>query len=392
MAKKNPQAVELAHSHIGASSMERWQSCAGSVRMSRGLPTVESAYAAEGTKAHALAQQILDCELAGQPFAYEQDGIDPEMLEAVMVYVKEVLSNAKGNEVLVEKRCDLSQIHPGLFGTCDNITFVKATKTLVVRDYKHGAGIPVDIHENKQLRFYGLGALLSTDFPCEKVQLTIVQPRCHHPEGPVRSETIPSLEILEFAEELKNAALATERPDAPLVPGDHCRFCPAAGVCPAIRSRAQELAKIEFSEIAEGNGHSFSMDELSKALAFVPIVKAWAENVDSFAYTQAQKGVKIPGYKLVAKRPIRKWTDESEVAKFVEREFTPTFVKQLYEDTPLKSVAQMEKVVNKTHWPKFAPLISKISSGEALVPESDKRPEVKILDAKQEFDQLEILD
>lgn len=388
MAKKAVTSG-AAHSHIGASSMERWATCPGSIRMSRGLKSVESKYAAEGTAAHDLAKMILDCELAGQPFAYDQDGIDPEMLEPVMVYVKEVLSDAKGNDVLIEERCDLSQVHPGLFGTCDNITFVKAAKLLKVRDYKHGSGIPVEVKGNKQLRYYGLAALLSTDFPCEVVELTIVQPRVNHPQGPIRSERISSLELLEFAEELKNAALATERPDAPVVPGDHCRFCPAAGICPALRTKAQDLAKLEFSDVAE---HSVSTDELAKALEWVPIVKQWAENVDRFAYTKAQQGVKIPGYKLVAKRAIRKWTDEKDVAKFLEREFTSATLRSLYEDPPLKSVAQMEKTLHATQFPKLAPYISKISSGEALVPESDPRPEVKILDAKTEFDQLELID
>lgn len=369
--------------------MERWATCPGSVRMSRGLRGAESKYAAEGTAAHDLAKTILECELAGQPFAYDNSDIDPEMLEPVMVYVKEVLSDAKGNDVLIEERCDLSQVHPGLFGTCDNVTFVKADKVLKVRDYKHGSGIPVEVKGNKQLRYYGLAALLSTDFPCETVELTIVQPRVNHPQGPIRSERISSLELLEFAEELKNAALATERPDAPIVAGDHCRFCPAAGICPALRSKAQDMARLDFSEVSE---QPLSIDELAKALEWVPVLKQWAENVDRHAYSLAQKGTKIPGFKLVAKRGIRKWSDEKEVGRFLEREFTPTTLRSLYEDPAMKSVAQMEKTLHPNQWPKLLPYIVKISSGEALVPESDPRPEVKILDAKTEFDQLELID
>src|SRR4051812_18337892 len=277
MAKKEVTSG-AAHSHIGASSIERWATCPGSVRMSRGLKSVESKYAAEGTAAHDLAKTILECELAGQPFAYDQEGIDPEMLEPVMVYVKEVLSDAKGNKVFIEERCDLSQVHPGLFGTCDNITLIKEKKLLKVRDYKHGSGIPVEVKGNKQLRYYGLAALLSVDdFPCETVELAIVQPRVNHPQGPIRSERISSLELLDFAGELKDAALATERPDAPLVPGDHCRFCPAAGICPALRNKAQEMARLDFSDVPE---QSLSTDDLAKALEWVPIVKQWAENVD----------------------------------------------------------------------------------------------------------------
>lgn len=146
---------------------------------------------------------------------------------------------------------------------------------------------------------------------------------------------------------------------------------------------------MEFSDVAS---EPISTDDLAKALEWVPIVKQWAENVNHVAYVKAQQGIKIPGYKLVAKRATRSWTDEKEVAKFLEREFTPTTLRSLYEDPALKSVAQMEKTLHKNQFPKLAPFISKISSGESLVPESDPRPEVKILEAKQEFDLLELID
>ncbi len=379
-----------AHSPLGASSAERWFSCPGSIRLSKGIKGVESSYAMEGTKAHELAARILECELAGQPWG--DDDVDPEMLAAVMVYVKEVLSDAKGNTVLIEQRGDLSQLHPGMFGTCDNITFVKKDKLLKVRDYKHGQGIPVDAVGNLQMRFYGLAALFSTDFPCEEVELTIVQPRCAHPDGPIRSERISSLELMDFAGELKEAAVRTEDPNAPLNPGDHCRFCPAAGICPEIKNKAQAIAKKEFSQSVEGNGHSYDVQDLSKTLEWVPILKTWLESVHEFAYAQAQKGVKIPGWKLVAKRATRKWINEKDAEAALRAEFTDTTCRDFFDPPTLKSVAQLEKVIHEKHWPKVVPLISNISSGEALVPESDKRPAIQILDAKSEFEQLSLID
>ncbi len=365
-----------AHSPIGASSMSRWAECPGSIRLSKGLKTVESSYAMEGTKAHELAARILECELAGQPWG--DDDVDPEMLEAVQVYVKEVLSNAKGNTVLIEHRGDLNQIHPGLFGTCDNITFVKKEKLLICRDYKHGAGIAVDVKNNSQLKYYSLMALLSTDFPCEEVQMTIVQPRCAHPDGPIRSERISSLELMDFAGELKEAAVRTEDPNAPLVPGDHCRFCPAAGICPEISKQAQLQAVKDFSEVS--NGHSYDVKELAKTLNWLPILKTWLESVHEFAYAQAQKGVKIPGWKLVAKQARRKWIDEKAAEAALRREFTDTAVREFFDPPTLKSVAQLEKVIHEKHWPKVVPLISNVSTGDVLVPESDKRPPIVNLD------------
>ena len=41
-----------AHSRLGASTSERWFNCPASVRLSDGIPSRESPYAAEGTLAH----------------------------------------------------------------------------------------------------------------------------------------------------------------------------------------------------------------------------------------------------------------------------------------------------------------------------------------------------
>jgi hypothetical protein len=68
------------HSRIGASSMHRWATCPGSVRLSKDMPNISSSYAEEGTRAHELAELIL----TGKDVPGD---VDPEMLEAVMVYV-----------------------------------------------------------------------------------------------------------------------------------------------------------------------------------------------------------------------------------------------------------------------------------------------------------------
>ena len=49
--------------------------------------------------------------------------------------------------------------------------------------------------------------------------------------------------------ELIDYAKATEDPHAPLVPGDHCRFCPAggAGICPALKDKANAVAAQVFA-------------------------------------------------------------------------------------------------------------------------------------------------
>ena len=145
-----------AHSKLGASGMYRWARCPGSVALVEklALPIFTSSYAAEGSDAHALAALCLTKN--HNPGFYIGKTISPEgrkftvteeMAEAVQVYVDAVDAvipdTSGGYEVQIEKRFDLSAVHPGCFGTADAVVWHAFSKTLYVFDYKHGAGVIV---------------------------------------------------------------------------------------------------------------------------------------------------------------------------------------------------------------------------------------------------------
>ena len=123
----------------------------------------------------------------------------------------------------------------------------QAIGRLSVIDLKYGAGVPVEVEDNPQLLYYGLGALLANkQWKPHEVEVVIVQPRCPHPDGPVRSQVLQVVDLLEFAADLVEAVKRTEEASeqhatldtlnwmrAYLNPGDHCRWCPAAAICPS---------------------------------------------------------------------------------------------------------------------------------------------------------------
>lgn len=363
----------LAHSKLGASSMSRWSACPGSVRQSAALKNVGSKYAQEGTDAHTLAAFCVENGFADPIEKVDRDGatifVTPDMAEAVTVYVDYVKSLCmKAVTKYVEQRFDLSDVHDGCFGTADCVIWNSDTKLLEVIDYKHGAGIPVEVEGNPQLQYYGLGALLSLALPARQVRLTIVQPRCEHPDGPIRSWDIDALDLLDFRTDLKDYALATEDPKAALITGDHCRFCPAAKnfpICPALDDARKQVAVLEFSPVL-----SYDPEQLRKALDLRDTLKAWIKGVDEFAYAEAEAGRCPPGYKLVEKRATRKWANDSTAAdELLKNELDEDRIF----DRTLKSPAQIEKLVGKKIFVAFADLTVKESSGRTLVPESDKR-------------------
>lgn len=382
-----------AHSTLGASTAERWTSCPASVRLSEGIQSKSSSYAEEGTRAHEVA--AIRLQTGGWPHA----DVTEEMLEAVRIYIgyiEDLKSRAAMYdlkwELMVEQRLDLSSVHPLMFGTADAVFYTPETKHLEVIDYKHGAGIPVDVKENLQLQYYGLGALLKLNRPVEKVTLTIVQPRCNHPDGPVRSWEMHAFDMLDLAANLKAYADKTEDPKAAIVPGDWCRFCPAAAVCPKLAQTAQEAARDQFKEIQvlpDANGNrpiGYSAGDLAVTLTKLDMIEDWAKSVREFAYSMAMRGDTIPGFKLVAKQARRKWHTYVGAETLAEKFGGSTL---RFTETELRSPADVEKLLDKEQKKELNSFLEKVSSGLALVPETDKRPAANLRDAKSDFASIE---
>ena len=352
------EIIKAAHSELGASSYDRWKNCPGSVALCRDLPKKTSVYAEEGTMAHDVAAKALE--------GFELQSVSEEMWEAVNVYLAHINSVREQGPSFeaIEQKLDLSEYHHKLFGTADYVCYFADTKVLHVIDYKHGAGVAVEVNENEQLMYYGLGALHANKFPIKKIVLTIVQPRCYHEKGPVRSWETDAMTMLEYSAQLIADAEATEKADAPLQTGDHCRWCNAQGVCPKMHSKAIATAQNVF-----GNTVNYDPMKLSETLMALDQIEAWAKSVRSFAYSEAEAGRIPPGFKLVDKRAMRKWKDDADFGTL------PLHENDMYE-RKLKSPASIEKMLEKSAKPLIEALTVKESSGKNLVPENDTRQSI----------------
>lgn len=372
--------TEKLHSKIGASGMHRWAECPGSVRLSAGITAPSSFYAAEGTVAHDLAEACLTSKVPADTYlgtVRVRDGheiaITEEMCDAVDFYCNEirgVLSPGE-DQLYVEHKFDLSAIHKGLFGTADAVTWHPGERVLQVFDFKYGAGVMVDVTDNPQLKYYGLGALLTLKLPATKVVLHIIQPRIESEAGRHRFQVIDAIDMLDFKVDLIQFAKATEDPNAALKSGEHCKFCPAAGVCPLLHEQALAAAQTVFSPAAP-----YDPAKLAEALRLAPTLKAWASSVTEFAYAEAEQGRCPPGYKLVAKRANRKWRDEPAAIRALTQ--AGLGEPELYGEPSLKSPAAIEKQLGKKEFATVAgEFVVTESSGHTLAPLDDKRPPVK---------------
>lgn len=378
---------ERAHSKLGASSTEKWFSCPASIRMEADIPEPpESPYAREGTVAHELAEHCMVEGIYGKDMIGEEfQGftVNEEMAEAVDIYIKFIEKvGGDGKQLYLEERFTLDHIDSELFGTNDACV-AEPFGTLYVIDFKYGKGIPVEAHENKQLMYYAIGAARGGDY--KDVELVIVQPRCEHPEGPIRRSRISMQRLEEFEKELKEAVDATRQPDAPLVPSEKgCKWCKAKATCPALKSKALEVAKADFDdndEIVLPNPNELNGEELAKVLKYSKLIGDWIKTVEAHAHARAERGTPLKGYKLVNKRSNRKWINEQKTIELC----ADLWGEDVFQPKKLKTPAQLQKIIGKEEVDR---LTTKPHTGTVLVSESDKRKAIdpsSILDFQDEI-------
>lgn len=395
-AMSRQQMENNTHARLSASSAARWLACPGSVQLSEGMPNVTSFPAAEGTFAHEIAAKCLSAPpgtLAAKADYYVNrratiDGheitCDEEMAEAVQEYVDEVrryIDEDTNCSHWVEHAFTpaLKKLHPDFGGTADACVYRHDDKVLRVYDYKHGSGVWVNVVENKQLKYYALGALLELQRPAETVEVAIVQPRHHGAGETIRVWTFDAVELVDYAADLIDAAHLTNSFDAPLNAGqEQCKWCPAAPKCPELEKYSMALVAKDFdvqSPVA------IEPEKLSAALDMIPLLEARISQIREYAYHEAAAGRPPPGYKLVDKRAMRRWTNDEQVEAWLESICTPAGLEEAHTPPKLRSVAQIEKLMKKEEYGKTTipeELVSKTSSGYNLVPESDKRPPAQL--------------
>lgn len=385
--------------------------CPGSVALSEGLPDRTTIYAQEGTAAHDLGERVLrtpgdsaDAHIGEIITVDRRDGnadeieVTEEMAEAVQVYVDFVRaavyrpSHTKPligcvGALYLEREFSLEKLDPptDMFGTSDAIIWHSQEAHLHVVDYKHGKGVAVDVVGNKQLAYYALGAMLALEVLPDTITMTIVQPRAAHRDGRTRSHTITFEELKAFKHTLFEAAEETQKPNAALVPGDHCRFCKAAAICPAIKAKAVEVAQSEFTAFTPPAPATLSRQDLLTVLGAADLLTDWVKAVEAHAFGLLEQGEELEGWKLVEKRATRKWVDEAEVARLLEEKHG---VKDAAFTLKLKSPAQVEALLKSRKEKldeELAQQITKQSSGVKMARDTDPRP-AELPSAQTDFD------
>ena len=366
--------IDLTHSPLGASGMDRWQACPGSaylVTQHKLVEAEEPGFRVDGSVAHAGAAACLESgadawEIIGNTFDIDGQhrAFTGEMADAVQVYLDFCRSiTQEGDEVFVEHHFEDPDVHPLFRGTVDYA--VLSGDCLRIVDYKHGCGVFVDV-KKAQTKYYAAGMLRHPDaVNVDAVERTIVQPRIPWaPGGPIRSVMGSADEIQTWQTAELVPAMHQAQHDKSLNMGEHCRFCPAMLVCPATSATYRAMASADDVLV------HMSDQTLDQEYAMTTAVRMRIKKIEEEAFRRVACGHELASCKLVQQKADRVFKDGAE------DRFKAELGQAAYAAPKLLSPAQMEKV-NGDAKKLVAEWAYKPDTGFTLAPRADSRAEVK---------------
>lgn len=418
------------HARLSPSDASRWAHCTAAIGFEEEhrseLPKDdETIYNIEGTIAHDYAEKVLLGEMKlleipengalttwkGKPFQLGADFRD-----AVAIYVQTcrlIEAETEGMEPFVEARVPL-HYQKDEKGTMD---FAMVSEDRIrVRDYKHGAGIYVEVVENEQLAIYALSFaewLQDEGFydfdPDTEIEIGIVQPR-HREWSSDHLWVLTLADLRAFCEDITAAVeIVREGLDTKFDPGKACKWCKAKAICEARLDflanglpAAEEGDQARFLEempetdgdtaedrLEECFGGSIDPATLVKIFENKKGIITFLSDVEEYLEARATDGKPIPGTKLVMGREgNRKWVDEDSVKTMLRNQ---GFKKSEYVKESVVTITQAEKLlgdkvnVKKKKNPELSPklarrfhedLISRSPAKKVLALAGDHRPAV----------------
>jgi hypothetical protein len=343
---------------VGGSTAKRVISCPASIDLVAKMPKLPSSkFADEGTLLHDAISQILDCKATPESvigMVYEGIELTQELYDDKILVALAALDEIdpdKQMEFAVESSVNFGDLLLGVFGSADLLG--RIGNRAIVLDWKFGNGVAVEATENYQGMFYAAAAMRTLDTEwvfdgVEEIEIIIVQPPM------VKRWVTTPKRIAEFEFDL---IAAVNGPRTKMQTGEHCRWCAAKPTCPMVTGAVDRALKTALVRV--------DATQISDYLSQIELLESWIDSVRVLAHDMLENNVRVPGWKLVAKRGTRQWVNDDAPVKLLGD--------KAYE-SKLISVAQAEKIIGKKNFPSDVAI--SVSSGSTLAADSDPRPAV----------------
>lgn len=366
----------MQHSRdYSASASARWLNCPGSVVAVRGYQNRGSGAALEGSCAHqlgdiGLSNELTEEELKGYLGKSLSDApdivIDKDMITYIQGYIDYCRSFS--GDHFIEVKVSYENLVIGGFGTSDFIAIDSVNKNIICVDLKYGKGVEVSAENNSQAQLYACGVVNEYQFiygfdESWTVEMHIYQPRINN----FSEWAISFNDLLEFGEFVKKRVALTNLDNAPFNPSTKaCQWCAHKADCTALFKHTEKIISSQFEDLDMPSPDTVNVELV---LSNKTLIESWLKAVQQNAFDKLKNGEEVKGYKLVAGRSSRKWSDESEAFDMLIKHYD----REEIENRKLITVAQAEKLAGKAKFTEYGELVIKSEGAPTIAPESDKR-------------------
>lgn len=377
------------HCKNSPSASHRWMVCTASPSLidELGIVSQPSQQAMIGTAVHSIIEQCLkDAKLSQWDFVgktVEDIRVSKDMIEDATValdYVRQLTASMDEYKLFSELYVDLSYMGISGFegGTCDVAVISKDTLDII--DYKNGSCYVSEVC-NPQLMIYAVGLIHKFNLTGGIVRLTIIQPNSYGEA--VRTYQTLVADIDRWRSTVLIPKLHEIDNDPHFVPAEAvCKYCPAAGMCTALKTKLEHEAMMEFSNTLPAET-SLTTEQKCKIIRYADDIRAFLDSV-----TASVKNEMIAGstkydnvLKLVRKNTKRRFI--ADVADPVMSPLTDYLTEEDIYEPKLKSISAIEKILkSKADKKTVQDIMSKVTEkpeGElevALV--DDKREKIEV--------------
>ena len=292
------------HARYSPSSFAYREICAGFINREDSGPAAE-----EGTKIHKAVETGKLDDLTDE---------QRQCAEMCLRFVTDQEAVFRPEQVLTEHKVSICD---GLtFGTADRVA-VNGPRALLF-DYKFGRNSVPDAEVNPQMQAYAVG--IFEKFPVvDEVKVFILIPRRDEICSAVyHRSALDSLRL-----RVQTIIARCEVPEPELRPTDHCLYCAAQGICPALHKHALTIAAGYEDELKlPDEFHPSRITDpttMSRALTVARVMEKWCESVKHHALQMRLEGQEIPGHELRTRAGTRKINDPLAAWAAVRERLSP---------------------------------------------------------------------
>jgi len=296
------------HSKLPPSSAARRMACPGSRALEERYGRKEESEASrEGTKAHEVAARYLrESDIVG---LFQPEGYTEEMYEGARIYEKAVRRFCNLEDLHIEERVDISNVHPDMWGTPD--AWCVQGPNVHVFDYKFGY-TPVEAFENWQLIAYACGIV--KDHPnMGQIYIHIIQPRDYISTSPHKVWNMSLRELEDYRQRLQVSSALSMSSSPELKVSEQCKYCTARHACPALRKASFGSAELAYRDIPQGLDAKAVGNELKLLHEAQDLLAFRVTALETEVQHLLQSGQNVDHYELASSTGRMNWNVDKEL-------------------------------------------------------------------------------